>query len=181
MDHSGFETERLRLEPLSETKHFDGFHAIWTDERCAAWSPRGTTKSEQDSRRWMQGVLPNPDKLNFAVVLRTNEEEPMIGVFGCHKVNSPIAELGYILNANYWGQGYATEALRAFIPTFFERRPDIKEMHAITDPENHASNKVLQKLGFVTIEHDLQPVALPIFGPEPRPGKPLMFSLSRDA
>ncbi|KAH8827789.1 acyl-CoA N-acyltransferase [Flagelloscypha sp. PMI_526] len=149
MDHSAFETGRLRLEPVSETKHFEGFHAIWTDERCALWSLRGTTKSEEDSRQWMQGVLPSPNKLNFAVVL----------------------QLGYTLNANYWGQGYATEALRTFIPTFFERRPEVKEIRATVDPENHASTKVLEKLG---------QAVLPLLGPEPRPMKPLVFSLSRD-
>jgi hypothetical protein len=40
----------------------------------------------------------------------------VIGLIGA--VRAP--EIGYMFNTSYWGKGYATEALCAFMPLFFE-------------------------------------------------------------
>lgn len=62
-------------------------------------------------------------------------------------------EVGYMLNKNYWGKGYATEALRAFMPLFFDHFSGGEQAHfeyaeAHTDPELVASHHVLEKTGF---------------------------------
>jgi RimJ/RimL family protein N-acetyltransferase len=58
-----------------------------------------------------------------------------------------------MLNADYWGKGYATEALEAFMPLFFahysggeQERFEYAEAHIDTDAV--ASQKVLLKSGF---------------------------------
>ena len=58
-----------------------------------------------------------------------------------------------MFNSNYWGKGYATEALRAFIPMFFEHFSGAEHERfeyalALTDTELIASQKVLTKVGF---------------------------------
>ena len=56
-------------------------------------------------------------------------------------------DLGYRFFKEYWGQGLATEASKALVPYGFDvvRLPRII---AFADPENKASRRVLEKVGF---------------------------------
>ena len=74
-----------------------------------------------------------------------------------------------MLNNNYWGKGYATEALRAFMPLFFEYysggeqgRFEYAEAH--TDPELVASQHVVEKVGFRLFEKREKDFENPILG-----------------
>jgi RimJ/RimL family protein N-acetyltransferase len=53
-----------------------------------------------------------------------------------------------MFNANYWGKGYATEALRAFMPLFFAHYTEFEYAEAHTDTELAVSQNVLTKVGF---------------------------------
>jgi len=57
-------------------------------------------------------------------------------------------EIGYHIAKNHTGNGYATEALKAFLPTIMERL-NIKRVLGIVDTENVASCAVLEKCEFV--------------------------------
>ena len=57
-------------------------------------------------------------------------------------------ELGYHIAKAYAGNGYATEAVTAFLPAIM-RKLAIKEILGICVAENIASIKVLEKAGFV--------------------------------
>lgn len=56
-------------------------------------------------------------------------------------------ELGYLFARQSWGQGLATEAARAMLSYGFGKLR-FREIIAMTDAENHASRKILQKIGF---------------------------------
>lgn len=78
-------------------------------------------------------------------------------------------EVGYMLNADYWGKGYATEAMRAFMPIFFvhfsggkHERYEYAEAH--TDPELESSQRVLTKVGFTLSEKREKDFENPILG-----------------
>ena len=62
-------------------------------------------------------------------------------------------ELGYSFAKKYWGKGYATEASRAAVRFAFERT-DLDRIMAVVVPENTASWKVLEKIGFVYERED---------------------------
>jgi RimJ/RimL family protein N-acetyltransferase len=69
----------------------------------------------------------------------------------CHLEGSPDAdkaELSYLLNQPYWGQGLATEASRAAVRYGFEHSA-WRRIVAATLPENTASQRVLTHSGFV--------------------------------
>jgi RimJ/RimL family protein N-acetyltransferase len=57
-------------------------------------------------------------------------------------------EIGYHIAKEYAGNGYATEAVEAFLPVIMEKL-NITEMLGICVAENIASIKVLEKTGFV--------------------------------
>lgn len=56
-------------------------------------------------------------------------------------------ELGFLLAQNAWGKGFATEITRACAGYGFKKL-GFREIIAMTDKENTASQKVLEKIGF---------------------------------
>lgn len=73
-------------------------------------------------------------------------------------------ELGYVFHPDFWGKGYATEAVRGLMgawPGIYERinwvDGDVQqersaEVVAITDKGNEPSMRVLRKCGFEAVE-----------------------------
>ena len=59
-----------------------------------------------------------------------------------------IWEIGYHIGARYTKQGYATEAVKAFLPVIMERI-GISKMAGICLADNIASQKVMEKCGLV--------------------------------
>jgi ribosomal-protein-alanine N-acetyltransferase len=57
------------------------------------------------------------------------------------------AELGYVLARNYWNKGITTKAVALAIENAFKEL-DILRIEAFVDPENMASIRVLEKVGF---------------------------------
>lgn len=65
------------------------------------------------------------------------------------KVNGHINfyDFGYRLKRKYWGLSYATESGKGALDAGLELLK-IKELYAMTDIDNQASRRVLEKLGF---------------------------------
>ncbi|MFF2352337.1 GNAT family N-acetyltransferase [Kitasatospora sp. NPDC058115] len=76
----------------------------------------------------------------------------LIGIVKLH-LDRPVATLSYILRADSWGKGHATEAVRRMTVLGFGHLR-LPEIHARHHPENVASGRVLLKAGFApTGEH----------------------------
>lgn len=58
------------------------------------------------------------------------------------------AEVGYTLASQYWGNGYATEALRALVSYLFETL-GVTRVAGMLHPDNRASAMVLERTGFL--------------------------------
>lgn len=58
-------------------------------------------------------------------------------------------ELGFLFAPNRWGRGYATEIAAAAVDYGFKKL-GFHEIIAMTDVENTASQKVLEKIGFAS-------------------------------
>jgi len=72
-------------------------------------------------------------------------------VGGCAFKGPPDAEgaveLGYGIDPDQQGQGYATEAVEALV-AFASSKANVRKVRAHTKPENTASQRVLTKCGF---------------------------------
>ena len=105
-------------------------------------------------------VARNPEAFNipetwFQLVIEHRESGNVIGDIGVHFVDEQQCELGYTLNPKYSGQGYATEALSGLISHLF-RKLHKHRVFASVDPRNHASIRLLERLGFRKEAHHIK-------------------------
>ncbi|OAL43870.1 acyl-CoA N-acyltransferase [Pyrenochaeta sp. DS3sAY3a] len=166
------QSERLLLRPLRAEDAEDVLLMRKHPEVMKHTSIRSSDDIDK-TRAWIQGCFDSPVNWNFSIELLptapqstpTNASPRVIGLIGA--VRAP--EIGYMFNADHWGKGYATEALRAFMPLFFKHysgndyeRFEYAEAH--TDTELIASQNVLTKTGFVLFEKREKDFENPILG-----------------
>lgn len=65
-------------------------------------------------------------------------------------------EIGYHMAKRYTGNGYATEAVRAFLPAAAKKK-GLDRIWGICLAENEASAKVMEKCGFVNVFRGVGP------------------------
>jgi 8-oxo-dGTP diphosphatase len=92
-------------------------------------------------------------------------ERPGDGLVGCIELRrtpgAPEGEVGYWIGRPYWGQGLVVEALRAVIDLAFDTLGLVR-VWASARPDNPASIRVQEKLGFRFIDRDV--IAAPARG-----------------
>ena len=71
-----------------------------------------------------------------------------IGYVQAVPLGDGIWEIGYHIGAKYTRRGYATEAVKAFVPVIMEKI-GISKMAGVCLADNIASQKVMEKCGFV--------------------------------
>ena len=85
--------------------------------------------------------------IRWGITLRGNDE--LIGSMGFWRWNQLHfnAEIGYELAPSFWGRGIMVEAIRPILAYGFTTM-QLHRVEANIDEENHASQRVLEKLGF---------------------------------
>ena len=107
----------------------------------------------EDAEAWVQSQQDRDTPTNFAIA---NADEA-IGAIGLRlqgDVFRRSAEVGYWLGEPFWGQGIATQALRALTEYAFTTF-DLVRLYATVKEWNPASARVLEKCGF-TLEGRLR-------------------------
>jgi RimJ/RimL family protein N-acetyltransferase len=99
--------------------------------------------SGADAIAFIEILAQRADERPYAIAL----DGRFIGIIGLSFYEGRAPELGYWLGEPYWGHGYATEAGRALIDAA-QRTPHVDKIAARVLPDNAASLKVLEKLGF---------------------------------
>ncbi len=156
-------TERLLLRPLAETDSDVGIE-MFTDPAVTRYICETYTEEQvieemaTVTKRCAGGCIGiwcmieqlTEEKLGTAILLPLPIEEDDTNwdlVVGDELPDCEI-EIGYILKRSAWGKGYATEATNRLLKFAFEETP-IEELVATIDPENTASQRVLEKCGLV--------------------------------
>jgi RimJ/RimL family protein N-acetyltransferase len=86
------------------------------------------------------------DAYTLAIVERATGEVVGSVALGIDSRAHRRAELGYILQRDRWGRGYASEAAAMVVDFAFEQL-GINRVWAVCDPENPASTRVLEHCG----------------------------------
>ncbi len=130
------ETERLKIYPASR-EQMEAFVAAETD---------GELKKAY--MEMLEGCLSHPDAWGWYAMwnieLRSGAH---IGDL-CFKGPGAAPEIGYGILDEFQGNGYASEAVRAAVDWAFSQ-PGVTAVEAETDPGNKASQRVLEKCGFL--------------------------------
>ncbi len=146
------ETPRLLLRPLVPEDAASLRRWLARDEIYTYWG-RKASKNERepelmfiDARPWVKRK-PDPD-FKWGIVLK-DAPDSVIGDLSIFDIeNARMGSVGYRLDPDLWGQGYVTEGLRAAVDFIFTHT-ELDRLHATADVRNIASNRVLEKCGFV--------------------------------
>ena len=126
---------------VSRTVDEHGTITVIEGGRAALTIRRTPHETLDQTRTWLDGMIANgPDQPDFVI----ERDGVVIGKAGFWK----LPEVGYILHPDHWGQGFAGEAVGAAIDHVFATR-DLDDLIADVDPENAASIRLLERLGFV--------------------------------
>jgi len=86
--------------------------------------------------------------LVYPVIVRETGDN--IGYVQLCPIDDDVWEIGYHIARKYTGNGYATEAVKAFLPVIAEQA-GISEVYGISLAENKASHAVMRKCGFENV------------------------------
>ncbi|GLJ55488.1 hypothetical protein SUGI_1191580 [Cryptomeria japonica] len=130
-----------------EESDLDDFMEWATDEEVYRFSMRGTFKSREEAEMYIKNEGMGHPWLKAICV-----EGRAVGAINLRRGladSSCRAEIGYGLARRWWGKGIATEAVKLCVSRAFGDMPDLERIEGLVEPENVASQRVLEKAGFV--------------------------------
>lgn len=148
------ETEHLYLRRVVKEDVNEVF-TLRSNPETMKYIPRPLLVTNEDALEHIKMIdakIENNEGVNWAITLKDNQK--LIGIIGLYKIKPEHfrAEIGYMLLPEHQGKGIIVEAIKETLNYGFE----IMKLHsieAIIDPDNYASERVLQKSGFVKEAH----------------------------
>lgn len=142
------ETERLMLQNWSDSDCSVLFK-ILQDAEVVRHIDDGKPFSLEKTRKFLDSMKKGERENGFCrwkVVEKSSGE--IVGTCGFGRIaETNEIELGYLFRQKSWGKGCATEIAKAALIYGFNKL-GFREIIALTDLENAASQKVLEKIGF---------------------------------
>jgi RimJ/RimL family protein N-acetyltransferase len=113
------------------------YHEAWGPDEARAWL---------EQRAGDTAIAREGDRLRLAVVLAASGE--LIGdvMLAWRSAEHAVGEVGYTLNPDFGGRGYATEAAAAMLPLGFDGL-GLHRIEGRLDARNGPSARVLERLG----------------------------------
>ena len=130
------ETERIKIYPASREQMEKIIQAEKDDELKKAYG------------EMLEGCLTHPDQWDwYAMWMIEKTDGTHIGDLCFKGLEEKNPEIGYGILDEFQGHGYATEAVTLAVEWAFSQ-PGVLAVEAETDPDNIASQRVLEKCGF---------------------------------
>lgn len=144
------ETDRLILRKVRHSDASDIFEYASDIEntKFMLWNTHTSIKDTYDFIDFILSKYEDMTTLDYVFELK--ETGKVIGTGGLFDLYEMPhnAEIGYIINKKYWGQGLVAEAMQAIIDHLFKSF-NVHRIQAKHFEENPNSGKVMQKLGMI--------------------------------
>lgn len=142
-------TERLIIRPF-ELKDIEPAYGMNLDAEVSRYTGDGGMVSKKEiEKRILNDVFGDYKKYGYGrLAVELKSENKFIGFAGLKYLpDMDEVDLGYRFMKKYWGKGIATEAGKACLDFGFSALK-LNRIIALVLPENMASVRVLEKLGF---------------------------------
>ncbi len=148
------ESERLLLRRIDETDLKEIF-TMRSDSEIMKYIPRPLVKNIEEAKEHLAMINSGIEKneaINWGITIKGNSK--LLGIIGFYRTKHEDyrSEIGYMLLPEIHGKGIASEAVGIVVEFGFNEMK-LHSIEAVIDPENVASEKVLQKNGFVKEGH----------------------------
>ena len=122
--------------------------SVYSDAEAMRWVGDGRPLARDECDRWINVTLNNYRVRGYGMfALQQRDSDEVIGFCGLvHPRGQEEVEIKYALRRDFWGQGLATEAVRAMLD-YGATELGIDYVIATIAPENRASHRVLLKAG----------------------------------
>ncbi len=140
-------TPRLHLREFVESD-FDAVLAYSSDPRVTRYlffGPRDADSTAEYLQELLESQREQP-RVRFELGVEESASGRLIGACDLSLIERNVADLGYMLEMNAWGKGYATEIATSLLEAaFLQLRAD--RVISTVDVNNGASIRVLEKIG----------------------------------
>ncbi len=145
----GLEGKEIYFKPLSTSDALE-IHSYASDEnvsRFIGWQLMHSLNETYEHIEKMMKRESEGSYLYASIVLKSTQA--VIGTVMIFNFNSEAnhAEIGYVFNSSYWGNGYGTEAV-SLLNDFAFKTLKLHKLHANVVAANIGSTRILEKNGF---------------------------------
>lgn len=142
------ETGRLFLRRLRYEDAEEIFYAYASKPEATKYLSWPTHESIFDTERFLRRTQVGwSTGTDYSFSIRLKESYRLVGSIGAMNDQGKI-QFGYVLSPVQWNHGYATEAVQELMAVL-RQQPDVYRIGTFVDAENLASQRVLEKTGFV--------------------------------
>jgi len=136
------------MRPFSEADAIEAF-SWFGDPVVMKFTPHGPDTTLESTIERIDHYLEHQSKYGYAkwIILERNSMKPIGDAGPMCFPECQSFELGYRLLPGYWNKGLATEVALAWVQLRFQI-PGLMNLMSFTHPENVASIRVLEKVGF---------------------------------
>lgn len=141
------ETARTRMEAW-QPEDAAAVRRLATDSRVMRHISGGEPWDDERIREFLARQIRQEEQLGYCLwKLMLKETSEMVGLCGLQPLaGTDEIEVGWWLAPEHWGKGIATEAALAALAWAFEQKK-LSRVVAVALPDNHASIRVMEKLG----------------------------------